>query len=164
MTNANSNRYKMSQERLEELKAELVYMETQRAKEVSEQIKEARSFGDLSENSEYDEAKTEQGRLYSKIAEYKDLIEHAEIVDNAENNLPHDAVTLSSRVRVLDLDEDFEEEYEIVGSQEANPREHRISDDSPVGKGLIGHRAGDEVTIEAPSGTVCIRLLSVVNS
>ena len=67
-------------------------------------------------------------------------------------------------MRVLDLDEDFEEEYEIVGSQEANPREHRISDDSPVGKGLIGHRAGDEVTIEAPSGTVCIRLLSVVNS
>ena len=99
---ANSNRYKMSQERLEELKAELHYMETQRAKEVSEQIKEARSFGDLSENSEYDEAKTEQGRLYSKIAEYKDLIEHAEIVDNAEQNLPRGAVALGSRVTVLD--------------------------------------------------------------
>ena len=163
-TNANSNRYKMSQERLEELKAELVYMETERAKEVSEQIKEARSFGDLSENSEYDEAKTEQGRLYSKIAEYKDLIEHAEIVDNVEHNLPLDIVTLGSRVSVQDLDDDFIEDYEIVGSQEANPREGRISDDSPVGKGLLGHRAGDDVTIEAPSGEVHIRLLSVDNS
>ena len=158
-----SNRYKMSQERLEELKAELNYMETQRAKEVSEQIKEARSFGDLSENSEYDEAKTEQGRLYSKIAEYKALIEHAEIVDNVDHNLPHDAVTLGSKIKVQDLDDDFEEIYEIVGSQEANPREGRISDDSPVGKGLIGHRAGDEVAIEAPSGVVHIRLLSVEN-
>ena len=160
---ANSNRYKMSQERLDELKAELDYMETERAKEVSEQIKEARSFGDLSENSEYDEAKTEQGRLYSKIAEYKDLIEHAEIVDNVDHNLPHDAVTLGSKVTVLDLEDDFEDTYEIVGSQEANPREGRISDDSPVGKGLIGHRAGDEIEIEAPSGQVHIKVLSVEN-
>lgn len=160
---ANSNRYKMSQERLEELKAELLFMETQRAKEVSEQIKEARSFGDLSENSEYDEAKTEQGRLYSKIAEYKDLIEHAEIVDNVDHNLPHDAVTLGSKVKVLDLDEQFEDTYEIVGSQEANPREGRISDDSPVGKSLIGHRTGDEVNVDAPSGVVHLRVLSVEN-
>ena len=138
MATSNSNRYKMSQERLEELKQELNYMETVREKEVSEQIKEARSFGDLSENSEYDEAKTEQGKLYSKIAEYKDLIEHAEIVDNVDLNLPKDAVTLGSVVVVKDLDEDFEDKYEIVGSQEANPREGRISDDSPVGKGLIG--------------------------
>ncbi len=164
MANSSSNRYKMSQERLEELKAELNYLETDRAKEVSEQIKEARSFGDLSENSEYDEAKTEQGRLYSKIAEYKDLIEHAEIVDNVDHNLPHDAVTLGSQVRVMDMDDKFEETYEIVGSQEANPREGRISDDSPVGKGLIGHRAGDDVTIEAPSGEVHIHLISVVNT
>ncbi len=160
---ANSNRYKMSQERLEELKAELHYMETQRAKEVSEQIKEARSFGDLSENSEYDEAKTEQGRLYSKIAEYKDLIEHAEIVDNAEQNLPRGAVALGSRVTGLDLDDHVEETYEIVGSQEANPREGRISDDSPVGKALVGHRAGNEITVDAPSGAVHIRVLSVEN-
>jgi transcription elongation factor GreA len=78
---ADSSRYKMSQERLDELKKELEYLETVREKEVSELIKEARSFGDLSENSEYDEAKTEQGKLYSKIAEYRDLIENAEIVD-----------------------------------------------------------------------------------
>ena len=160
----NSNRYKMSQERLDELKKELTYLETVREKEVSEQIKEARSFGDLSENSEYDEAKTEQGKLYSKIAEYKDLIEHAEIVDNVDHNLPKDAITLGSIVLVKDLDdEDFEEKYEIVGSQEANPREGRISDDSPVGKGLIGHRAGDQVTIEVPDGEIRLEVLTVEN-
>ena len=151
----------MSQERLEELKKELEYLETVREKEVSEQIKEARSFGDLSENSEYDEAKTEQGKLYSKIAEYKDLIEHAEIVDNVDHNLPKDAVTLGSVVKVKDLDEDFEETYEIVGSQEANPREGRISDDSPVGKGLIGHRAGDKVTVEAPAGQIRLEIIAI---
>jgi transcription elongation factor GreA len=153
----------MSQERLDELMKELEYMETVREKEVSEQIKEARSFGDLSENSEYDEAKTEQGKLYSRIAEYKDLIEHAEIVDNVDHNLPKDAVTLGSVVMVKDLDEDFEDKYEIVGSQEANPREGRISDDSPVGKGLIGHRAGDTVTITVPAGEIRIEILSVEN-
>ena len=163
MASSNSNRYKMSQERLDELKKELEYMETVREKEVSEQIKEARSFGDLSENSEYDEAKTEQGKLYSRIAEYKDLIEHAEIVDNVDHNLPKDAVTLGSVVMVKDLDEDFEDKYEIVGSQEANPREGRISDDSPVGKGLIGHRAGDTVTIPVPAGEIRIEVISVEN-
>ena len=163
MATSNSNRYKMSQERLEELKKELNYMETVREKEVSEQIKEARSFGDLSENSEYDEAKTEQGKLYSRIAEYKDLIEHAEIVDNVDHNLPKDAVTLGSVVMVKDLDEDFEDKYEIFGSQEANPREGRISDDSPVGKGLIGHRAGDTVTILVPAGEIHLEVLSVEN-
>ena len=158
-----SNRFKMSQERLDALKEELNYLETVREKEVAELIKEARSFGDLSENSEYDEAKTEQGKLYSRIAEYKDLIEHAEIVDNVDHNLPKDAVTLGSIVMVKDLDEDFEDKYEIVGSQEANPREGRISDDSPVGKGLIGHRAGDTVTIPVPAGEIRLEVLSVEN-
>ena len=163
MANANASRFKMSQERLDEIKQELYYLETVREKEVSELIKEARSFGDLSENSEYDEAKTEQGKLYSRIAEYKDLIEHAEIVDNVDHNLPKDAVTLGSIVMVKDLDEDFEDKYEIVGSQEANPREGRISDDSPVGKGLIGHRAGDSVTIAVPAGEIRIQILTVEN-
>ena len=163
MASSNSNRYKMSQERLEELKKELNYMETVREKEVSEQIKEARSFGDLSENSEYDEAKTEQGKLYSRIAEYKDLIEHAEIVDNVDHNLPKDAVTLGSIVMVKDLDEDFEDKYEIVGSQEANPKAGRISDDSPVGRALHTHRAGDTVSVAAPAGEIKLQILSVEN-
>ncbi|MBQ6365468.1 MAG: transcription elongation factor GreA [Oscillospiraceae bacterium] len=157
------SRYKMSTERLDALKEELNYLETVREKEVAEQIKEARSFGDLSENSEYDEAKAEQAKLYSKIAELKDLISNAEIVDNTEADLPKDSVTLGSLVDVIDLEDDYEMTYEIVGSQEANPREGRISDDSPVGKGLHGHRAGETVNIEAPAGILKFKIISVTN-
>ena len=160
---AADSRYRMSQERLEELKKELDYLQTVREKEVSEQIKEARSFGDLSENSEYDEAKTEQGKLYSKIAELKVLIENAEIVDKAEQDVPKDSVTLGSIVRVLDLEFNEEETYEIVGSQEANPKAGRISDDSPVGRALHSHRAGDTVTVAAPAGEIKLQILAVEN-
>jgi len=160
---ANASRFKMSQERLEALKEELFYLETVREKEVAELIKEARSFGDLSENSEYDEAKTEQGKLYSKIAELKVLIENAEIVDNIDHNAPKDAVTLGSIVKVRDIEEDFEETYEIVGSQEANPRAGKVSDDSPLGKGLRGHKAGEVVVINAPVGELKFEILSVEN-
>ena len=158
---ASMSRFKMSQERLDAIKEELNYLETIREKEVAELIKEARSFGDLSENSEYDEAKTEQGKLYSKIAELKVLIENAEIVDNMDIDAPKDTVTLGSIVKVLD--EDFEETYEIVGSQEANPRMGRISDDSPVGRALHGHRAGDVVTVMAPAGAIELKIVSVEN-
>lgn len=160
---SNSNRFKMSQERLDAIKEELNYLETVREKEVAELIKEARSFGDLSENSEYDEAKTEQGKLYSKITELKVLIENAEIVDNIDADAPKDAVTLGSIVKVLDMEDEFEETYEIVGSQEANPREGRISDDSPLGKGLHGHRAGDIAIIDAPVGQLKFKVISVEN-
>lgn len=155
-------RYKMSQERLDALKEELNYLETTREKEVAELIKEARSFGDLSENSEYDEAKTEQGKLYSKIAELKNLIENAQIVEKTEFSA--DTVVIGSRVRVLDVDEDVEEEYQIVGSQEANPMEGRISDDSPFGFALKGHKPGETVTVEAPAGELQFKILSVENN
>ena len=156
-----SNRFKMSQERLDAIKEELRFLETVREKEVAEQIKEARSFGDLTENSEYDEAKTEQGKLYSKIAELKVLIENAEIVDNIETDLPKDAVTLGSVVRVRDLEDGYEEKFEIVGSQEANPREGRISDDSPLFRALKGRRKGDTVSVEAPAGVFRYVIVSV---
>ena len=163
MNNANASRFKMSQERLDEIKEELQYLETVREKEVAELIKEARSFGDLSENSEYDEAKAEQGKLYSKIAELKILIENAEIVDKVDLDAPKDTVTLGSVVKVLDMEFDEEDTYEIVGSQEANPKEGRISDDSPVGRALHTHRAGDVVTVAAPGGEVQLKILSVEN-
>ena len=138
------SRFKMSQERLDALKDELYYLETVREKEVAEQIKEARSFGDLSENSEYDEAKTEQGKLYSKIAELKVLIENAEIVDNTDENVPKDTITLGSIVRVRDLEDGFEESYEIVGSQEANPHLRRFprgpGPEGPQGRGQRDHQ------------------------
>ena len=160
---AQLSRFKMSQERLDALKDELYYLETVREKEVAEQIKEARSFGDLSENSEYDEAKTEQGKLYSRIAEIKVLIDNAEIVDNIDHDAPKDTVTRGSIVKVRDIEDDYEETYEIVGSQEANPREGRISDDSPVGRALRGHRAGEQVTVEAPAGNLKFEIVSVEN-
>ena len=150
----NTSRFKMSQERLDALKEELYYLETVREKEVSEL---------MSENSEYDEAKTEQGKLYSKIAELKVLIENAEIVDKGEEDAPKGAVTLGSIVRVLDLEFNEEETYEIVGSQEANPKDGRISDDSPVGRALHSHRAGDTVTVAAPAGEIKLQILSVEN-
>lgn len=159
---ATESKYKMSQERLDSLKEELHYLETVREKEVSEQIKEARSFGDLSENSEYDEAKTEQGKLYSKIAELKALIDNAEVIEKGE--IDHDAVALGSQVKLVDEDEKSEEDYHIVGSQEANPMEGRISDESPLGRALVGRKAGDTVTVEAPAGAMRFRILSVQNA
>ncbi len=155
------SKYKMSQERYDELVKELNYLETVREKEVSELIKEARSFGDLSENSEYDEAKTEQGKLYSKIAEMKVLIENAEIIEKTE--LDADTVHLSSYVKLLDVDENDEIEYQIVGSQEANPMQGRISDESPIGRAILGHRVGETVTVDAPAGEMRFTVLSVRN-
>ncbi len=155
---ADSNRYKMSAQHLEELKSELIFLKTVREKEVAEQIKEARSFGDLSENSEYDEAKTEQGKLYSKIAEIEDLIEHAEITEESEDS---NKVGIGSKVTVKDLEFGTVEMYKIVGSQEANPLTGRISDDSPFGKGLFGHEAGDVVEVDAPMGVLKFEIISI---
>ena len=151
-------RFKMSQERLQELKDELVYLQTVREKEVAQQIKEARSFGDLTENSEYDEAKTEQGKLYSKIAEIKNLIENAEIVHASDKT---DKVGIGSKVKVRDLESGEEDTYEIVGSQEADPAVFRISDDSPFGKGLIDHKKGDTIEIEVPVGVLKFKIMKI---
>ena len=159
---AAESKYKMSQERYDEIKQELHYLETVREKEVSELIKEARSFGDLSENSEYDEAKTEQGKLYSKIAELKALIEKAEIIE--KQDMDKGVVALSSRIKLLDVDENEELEYQIVGSQEANPMSGRISDESPIGRGLLGHKVGETVTIDAPAGQMKFAILAVENA
>ncbi len=155
---ANEARQKMSAERLEELKQELDYLENVREKEVAEQLKVARSYGDLSENSEYDEAKNEQGRLYSRIAEVKRLIENAEIV---ENTTRADKVGIGSYVTILDVEYDEKCTYRIVGSQEANPMEGKISDDSPVGKALMGHKKGETVFAETGEGRTELKILKI---
>ena len=151
-------RYKMSEERLSELKDELHFLQTVREKEVAQQIKEARSFGDLTENSEYDEAKTEQGKLYSKIAEIRNLIENAEIVKASDKT---DVVGMGSKVTIHDLEFNEEVTYEIVGSQEADPILYKISDDSPFGKGLMDRKIGDKITIEAPVGVLEFEILKI---
>ena len=152
-------KFKMSQERYNQLKDELHYMETVREREVAEQIKEARSFGDLSENSEYDEAKAEQGKLYSKIAEVKNLLENAEIVE--VEVVAKGVVGIGSKVRVMDMEDNSETDFQLVGSQEANPMQGKISDDSPIGKALMGHKKDEVVTVEAPAGSMNFKILSV---
>ena len=151
--------FKITSARLKELEEELNYLKTTREKEVAEQIKEARSFGDLSENSEYDEAKNEQAKLYGRIAEVENILANAVIIE--ENDEPADRVGLGCRVRVLDLEMDEEEEYTIVGSQEADPMNFRISDDSPFGRAMSGKTIGDEVEVEAPVGILKFRIVGV---
>ena len=149
--------YKMSAERKEELQKELTYLKTVREKEVADLIKEARGFGDLSENSEYDEAKNEQGKLYSRIAELEEILLHAVIVD--ESDVDSDRISIGCRVTVTNLDNGKQlPEYTIVGSQEANVMERKVSEDSPFGKALMGSKAGDQITVEAPRGVIHYRV------
>lgn len=151
--------FKLSSKRLEELQEELNYLKTTREKEVAELIKEARSFGDLSENSEYDEAKNEQAKLYGRIAEVENILNHAIIIDEAEELAGH--IGLGCHVVVRDLEFDEEETYTIVGSQEADPMNGKISDDSPFGRAIIGKIVGDQITVEAPAGTLHFEIISV---
>lgn len=144
--------YKMSAARAEELQVELNYLKTTRSDEVAEQIKVARGFGDLSENSEYDEAKNEQGKLYSRIAELEEILQHVVILD--ESNAPTNVVTIGCRVTVGDAAGKTMGVYKIVGSQEADPMNGVVSEESPFGKALLGTKEGDTAMVEAPRGTL----------
>lgn len=151
--------FKLSPERLKELQEEMNYLKTVREKEVAELIKEARSFGDLSENSEYDEAKTEQGKLYSRIAELENILSNYVVIE--ENETDSDYVRLGCTVTVLDKEFDEEQTYRIVGSQEADPMNGAISEDSPFGKALLGKNIGEDVVVDAPAGPVAYKILNV---
>ena len=149
--------YKLSPQRLKALQDEMNYLKTVREKEVAELIKEARSFGDLSENSEYDEAKNEQGKLYSRIAELEDILLHAVIVDESE--MDSDKISIGCLVTVTNMDTRKQlPAYKIVGSQEADVMSRAISEDSPFGKALMGRKAGEEVAVEAPRGVIHYRV------
>ena len=146
------NEYKMSAAGLEELKKELTYLKTVRSDEVAEMIKVARGFGDLSENSEYDEAKNEQGKLYSRISELEEIILHAVVIE--EDDMPTDQVTIGSTVTVTAVKNGMSRTFKIVGSQESNPMQGDISEVSPFGKALMGAKVGQTVTVAAPAGDV----------
>ena len=149
--------FKMSQARYDELKKELDYSKTTRADEIAELIKEARGFGDLSENSEYDEAKNEQGKLYSRIAELEEILLHAVIVDESE--IDSDKISIGCLVTVTNLDNGKQlPEYRIVGTQEADVMARAVSEDSTFGKALMGAKMGDEVNVEAPKGVIHYRV------
>ena len=143
----------------QELVDELDYLRGKRRDEIREQIAIARGFGDLSENAEYDEARNEQAKVEARIKELEELLLGAVIVD--ESKIDTSIVNMGSVVKVYDVEFDETEEYNIVGSNEADPLNNRISDMSPIGKALIGKRAGDEITVEVPGGIVNLKILEV---
>ena len=140
------------------LQDELEYLETVRVEENKKEISTARSFGDLSENSEYDEAKAEQGKIHSRIAELREMIANAKVLDESE--IDKSRVSVGSIVRVFNETRGMETEYHIVGSYETDPKSGKISDSSPIGIALIGNREGDVVTVTGAREQV-IRILSV---
>lgn len=148
----------VSAEGLKKLQERLEYLKTTGRKEAAEEIKKARAFGDLSENSEYDEAKNHQGLLEKEIAQLEEQLEAAVVIEEDTNT---DSVTIGSRVRVKDYEFNEEVEYSIVGSTEADPMQMRISDESPIGKALLGKRKGEVFLIETPSGDVKVKILSI---
>ena len=135
------------------VETELEELKTVKRKEVAEKIKVARGYGDLSENSEYDEAKNEQGMLESRIAELEKMLKHARVLDSAD--IDTSVISVGSHVKIQDEDGDTDE-YDITGSTEADPLNGRISDESPVGAALLGHSAGDKVEITLPTGAVVL--------
>ncbi|MBR6781850.1 MAG: transcription elongation factor GreA [Clostridia bacterium] len=143
----------------QDLLDELKYLKLTRREEIKEQIAVARGFGDLSENAEYDEARNEQAKVEARIQELEALIENAEIID--ETNMDVRSISLGSVVKLYD--EDFQEEitYNIVGSNQADPLENKISDQSPIGRALMGKKAGDSVTVIAPAGELHFNVLEV---
>ena len=152
----------MTRAGLEALEKELEELKTVRRKDVAEKIKVARGFGDLSENSEYDEAKNEQGFIESRIAQLEAMLKHARVIDNDDLSLEH--VSVGTHVKIEDEDGEVEE-YDITGSTEADMDLNRISDESPVGAALIGHKAGDEVDVTLPNGSVIVyKVLAVSRS
>ncbi len=132
------------------LEEELAYLKNTKRKEVAEALQIARSFGDLSENSEYDEAKNEQAKVEARITELEETIKHVIVVD--ENEIHTDSVNIGNRVKVYIEKYDEEVEYIVVGATEANPLENKISDQSPIGHALLGSRLNEEITADTPAG------------
>ena len=150
--------YKLTRLRLAELEKELNYLKTTREREIAAMIAEARSYGDLSENSEYDAAKNEQAKLYGRIAEIEDILSHAVIIE--DDNEASGRVGLGCTVVVEDKS-GKQTTYRITGSQEANPMEGKLSDDSPFGRAIVGKATGDSFTVTAPNGSYEMKVVSI---
>ena len=150
----------LTEEGLRKHEAELEELKSVKRREVSEKIKVALGYGDLSENSEYDEAKNEQAMVEARIMELEAMLQNVEIID--ESAISSDVVHLGTRLLVNDSLFDENVTYQIVGSKEANPLEDRISDESPVGKALLGHRPGDKVEVETPAGVCVYTILEIL--
>ena len=140
----------LTQDGFEKLKTEIEHLRTTKRREIAERIKEAREFGDISENAEYDHAKNEQAMLEARIAQLEDKLRSATVID--EKSVEKDIVSIGSRVRVKDQKSGQSVAYQIVGSAEADPAESRLSNESPVGQALLGRKRGDVVTVQVPRG------------
>ncbi|MCH6266458.1 MULTISPECIES: transcription elongation factor GreA [Neobacillus] len=151
--------FPMTQAGKEKLEQELEYLKTVKRKEVVERIKIARSFGDLSENSEYDSAKEEQAFVEGRITTLENMIRNAKII--SEGELAGDTVSLGSSVTFVELPDGDEETYTIVGSAEADPFEGKISNDSPIARSLMGKKVGDQVSVQTPGGEMSVRIVSI---
>ena len=150
--------FKITSLRLADLEKELNYLKTTREREIAAMIAEARSYGDLSENSEYDAAKNEQAKLYGRIAEIEDILSHAVIIE--DENEATGRVGLGCTV-VVENDKGVQTTYRITGSQEANPMDGKLSDDSPFGRACVGKSAGESFTVNAPNGAYTMTVVSV---
>ncbi|MDQ0351106.1 transcription elongation factor GreA [Alkalibacillus filiformis] len=156
---AEEKSYYMTEEGKQKLEQELEDLKTERRPEVVERIKVARSFGDLSENSEYDAAKDEQAFVESRISQLENMIRYAVIIENDEDN--NEVVQLGKTVVFEELPDGDEEEYQIVGSAEADPFEGRISNDSPMAQSLLGKRVGDQAMVQTPGGEFEVKIKEV---
>ena len=150
----------LTSEGLAKLEQELENLKTVKRREVADKIKVAISFGDLSENSEYDEAKNEQAMIEARILQIEAMLKNVKILDTGD--LDTEIVNVGSKVKVMDVEFEEEETFHIVGSTEANPDAGKISDESPIGKGLLGHRVGDVVSIPVPNGSVNYKVLEIM--
>ena len=152
----------MTESGLEKLKEELDFLKSVKRKEAAENVGIARSFGDLSENSEYDEAKNEQAKVEAQIAELEETIKHVTVISDSE--IQTDSVRPGVTVGVLDMEFDEEDEFMIVNSHEVDPVARKISDQSPIGKALIGAKVGDVGTVEVPDGTAQFKILKITRN
>ena len=151
--------FPMTAEGKEKLEKELETLKTVKRKEVVERIKIARSFGDLSENSEYDAAKDEQAFVEGRISTLENMIRNAKIIQ--EDDMNSDTVQLGKKVTFVELPDGDKETYTIVGSAEADPFEGKISNDSPIAKSLLGHKVGAEVNVQTPGGEMSVKIVEV---
>ena len=149
----------LTQEGFDNIEKELEYLRTEKRAEIAERIKVALGFGDLSENSEYDEAKNAQAENEAKIAELENKVRYAKIID--EKDIDTKTVQVGNTVKLYDVEFEEEVEYTIVGSTEVNLAENRISNESPIGKALIGAKKGAEIEVEAPAGVIKYKILSI---
>ena len=149
----------LTPEGMEKLQDELQSLRTEKRREVAERIAHAREFGDISENSEYDDAKNEQAMVEQKIAQLEERLNRARVID--KKDVPKGVVAVGTRVRLRDLDAKQTVEYVIVGSAEANPREQKLSNESPVGRAIIGKKKGETVEVSAPRGSLKYKIMDV---